>query len=317
MDFVVPDGWELPVFNIICLCRGCGFIYYDNDRTQTDYDAFYKNRYDYWDLKTDLNHHRLDELVKLTCKIEQDKEAVIVDFGGGSESYIVNRLKEHGYTNVESVNVGDALPDFVNLIIASHVIEHIYDLRRIMDWLMESTPDKFLIEIPDAKNEIKAKNPLLDYMQLHVNHFTSHLLDKLFDQYGYSPTYEKHFKSKSHKSYNYRVVYEMVGNSLYYDSKDRVTSHINRMVKALKHIDFPVIVWGCGDTCLHLLAQVNLNIVHFVDMDKCWKGQTIQGIPVLDHVESNAPILILAWQAKDLIKKQIFEQHIFNNVLTI
>ena len=46
-EFAVPTGWTLPEVNYVKLCSFCGFIWYDNDRTQADYDRYYLERYGY------------------------------------------------------------------------------------------------------------------------------------------------------------------------------------------------------------------------------------------------------------------------------
>jgi phospholipid N-methyltransferase len=318
MDYIVPDNWELPTHNEICLCT-CGMIYYNNDRIQEDYDKYYKNRYGTDGTLTDVvNYARLDELVQLVIQTEPNHYACIVDFGGGN-GYIKRQLIGLGYDNVHTIDVGDKLPKDIDLLIASHVLEHIYDVHKIMNTLVFHTRGKILIDLPDAIGMSTITTlPMLDYHQKHINHFSIKTLNNLLSQYDYSPIYINHYLIKSNNYPSFRVVYERQNEALSYGkSQGRVESNINEKLKILNEITFPVIVWGCGDICLHLLTKVKLNIVHFVDNDPAWKGQTIMGIPVLDHVESGVPILVMAQHLRVGVLKKIFDADLANKVILL
>jgi hypothetical protein len=318
MDYIVPDGWELPAHNEICLCD-CGMIYYDNDKTQEDYDKYYKNRYGTDGTLTDaINYTRLDELIELICKTEPNKHARIVDFGGGN-GYVEKKLYLLGYTDVCTVDVGNGLPENIDLLIASHVLEHVYDVHTIMHNIVHHTKGKILIDLPDAIGMSKITTlPILDYHQKHINHFSINTLNILLDSWDYSPIYVNHYLIKSHNYPSFRAIYEKQSEEFSYgESQGRVESNVDEKVKRLKEITWPVIVWGCGDICLHLLTKVNLKIVHFVDNDPAWKGQTIMGIPVFDHIESDAPILIMAQQLQPEVIKQIKDAKLLNRIILV
>jgi len=318
MDYLVPDGWELPIHNVICLCK-CGMIYYDNDKTQADYDLYYKNRYDSdVVLISDETHARLEGLIELVLQTEPNKSSCIVDFGG-SEGYVAKRLAELGYTDVSTVNVGDELPTNIDLLIASHVLEHIYDVHGVMNKLILHTRGKFLVDLPDAVAMAKIKTlPTLDYHQKHITHFSLHILNQLFGQYGYTPIYVYQYMTKPHNYPSWRVVYEKGDEcDTYYESRNCVINNIKTKIEKLKRITYPVIVWGCGDVCLHLLTKVKLNIVHYVDNDPAFLGQTIGGIPVLDHVESDVPIVVIAQMQQSAVLKRIQDANLVNRIIVI
>jgi hypothetical protein len=318
MTYEVPDGWENPLTNLICLCQ-CGMIYYDNYKTQEDYDAYYKNRYDSGYSQTSPeSKERLDNLIKLIIKSEPNKNACIVDFGG-SEGYVSKVLNKKGYKHVHTVNVGDELPKDIDLLIASHVLEHVYDVQGVMKKLTEHTVGKFIIDMPDAIAMSKIETlPILDYHQKHINHFSIKTVHKLMEPFGYTPTFSEYYTVEPHNYPSFRILYEKINEPLaYLQSKVCVQANIEDKLTALKQITEPVIVWGCGDICLHLLSKIKLNIVHYVDMDAAFRNQTINGIPVLDHVEGDYPIVVIAQMQKSGILDSIGKLGLKNRVIVI
>lgn len=322
MDYIVPDGWENPTSNTICLCE-CGMIYYDNEKTQEDYDKYYKTRYDSdWALLTPESNERLEDISQLILKTETNKSIRIVDFGGGM-GYIERRLKELGYSDIYTVNVGDELPYDIDLLIASHVLEHVYDLREVMDRLISHTKGRILIDLPDANAMSTVTSlPILDYHQKHINHFTLKTLNSLLKRYFYEPTYVNHYTTKPHNYPSLRVIYDSKLEitrdfEIYYNSKNWVDASMKLKVERMKEITYPVIVWGCGDICLHLLSQVPLKVIHYVDEDPAFKDQTIGGIPVLDHAEGDYPIVVIAQLQQANVLKSIARAGLINRAIII
>ena len=129
------------------------------------------------------------------------------------------------------------------------------------------------------------------------------------------PTYRHYGAEKYHFGYVYRVVYEY--GSVFLQSKQHVEAAIDEKVRKLKTITRPVIVWGCADICMHLLAKVQLNVIHYVDIDPAFRGATIGGIPVLDRVDCDAPIIVMAVNQRTAILKDIRERGYTNEVIVI
>jgi len=320
LDFIVPDGWEMPISNTVLECPLCDMVWYDNDKTQADYDAYYINRYGF---DSALNKHdnlaRQAELAQISINLGLPHDARIVDFGGGHDKYIERCLVEAGYTDVRTCDAGVPLPDNIDLLISSQVFEHIYDLRGAMDMLTKcmSENGQFLIELPDAERMTLAQGQmLLDYHQKHCNHFPPYTLDYLFRLYGYYPRYQDRKLEGWHFGHIYRAVYGKRFD-VYGESRELVELAVAERVAQLEKINQPVIVWACSDVALHLLARTNLDIVHYVDMDPHYRGETIGGLPVLDHVESDAPIVVMAYNQRSSILKNIEEMGIKNEVIII
>jgi hypothetical protein len=321
MDFVVPDGWELPNHNDICICNDCQMIFYSNDKTQQDYDDYYHYRYDSeLTLSSPETHGRLDNLIDFVMDAESRKDARIVDFGG-TEGYVEKQLRKFGYLDVTTVNVGDELPKDIDLLIASHVLEHVYDVKSVMDKLTSNlnAGAKFVVDIPDSIQMVRINTlPILDYSQPHINHFTTRTLNALLAKYDYFPTTIHNYVVPIHNYPAFRILYERPDEvRTYYKAKEWCEGNISAKIEKMKNIQGPVVVWGVGDICLLLLKQVPLDVVHFVDINPAFKGQTVMGIPVLDHCESDLPIVVIAQMQREKVIESIRKAGLPNKVYVI
>jgi SAM-dependent methyltransferase len=304
LDFIVPDGWTLPTQNTVCLCLECGFIWYNNDATPEDYATYYREKYGSdGGLKLASNYARLTELVDLICS-ETMPDDRIVDFGGG-EGFICSELAKRGYTDAHTVDVGDPMPQEVDLIVSSHVFEHLYDPRETLETLIRSLNPggSFLIELPDADGMASANwVPLLDYHQKHINHFIPTVLDALFRDYGFERGHTEYGKLETSYPYIYRVVYSRnISRCAYLRSKLIIQSRMAQMAATMNAISEPVIV--------------RMNIVRLVDKDPAFIGQTVMGMPVYPTVEGDETIVVLANNRVTEIVQNIKDLGLINRVI--
>ena len=321
MDFIVPDGWPNPIQNTICLCLDCGMIYYDNDMTQENYDEYYRKYYGY-----DGNEHSENNLLRLNALAElatlyAGKDDLIVDFGG-ADGYLTNRLNGMGYKRAITVEVGQPLPKNIDLLISAQTLEHLYDLKPIVGKLIESLSikGKLLIEIPSCLEMpyLNPPMPILDYHQKHVNHFLPFVLDDLFRKWDFYRIYTHSGFTPCYFGWHYRAVYQRyVPERIYKLSMLTVHDRVENKIARMQKIDGPVIVWGCGDLCLHMLTKVKLDVVYYVDNDPAFKGATIGGIPVFDSVTTNHPIVVIAQNQASGIIKRIKADGLENEVIVI
>ncbi len=149
-----------------------------------------------------------------------------------------------------------------DLIIASHVMEHLVDfdlLHRLRDSLTES--GVLYVEVPDSLHY--EDHPRLEFRyyfdRLHVNHFTSQSLARLLAGYGFGNTghFEYAFPYRDGGEYpalgmlfrKGTAAAEIVAPSLV-DGLHRYLGQENERAKAMAGLlrTFPgVIVWGAGD----------------------------------------------------------------------
>lgn len=320
LDFKVPDGWPQPTRNVVCLCIECGLIYYDNDMTAEGYDEYYRRYYGYdGNLLRGQNDVRLDEVAALVQRFFPD-HFKIIDFGGG-DGYLERKLKEMGYANVKTVRVDDPLGWGNNLVIATQVFEHLYDLRGTLKRLVDCMIPRgvFLIEVPDAAEmPFLTGSALKDYQQKHVNHFIPQVLDRLFESIGYDKLYSESGEMTGYFGKYYRAIYcRNVGIDVYAITRGQIRRAVDEKAAELAKVTGPVIVWGCGDLAMHLLTKVNLDVAYYVDNDPAYKGATIDGVPVQDSVTSGEPIVVMAQNQATALLKRIQDLGLTNEVIVI
>jgi len=307
LNYKIPDGWTVPEKNDVCLCMACGMVWYDNNGTQADYDEYYKTKYGYG-LDAPLHKVRLDGMAADVLKAFP-LTYKIADFGGG-EGYLVNKLRSFGY-DVYSWDAGDGVPKDIDLIIASHVIEHVSDLKSMMESFVDAlnpTTAFVIVELPDAISYSGLSwPPMLDYQTKHINHFPPFCLDLLFANHGFTCCHRSDEVSMPPYT-NYRAVYKrdlLCGH--YFTAKAHIEKSMAARIETMKKITEPVIMYGAADTAWYLMDKVpDLPVAYFIDEDtKSYPpGSTLCGIPVVDKVTTDHPILVIAaGQRKEILAK--------------
>ena len=320
--FEVPDGWSLSKENKVCCCLNCGFIYFDNNSTQEDYNKYYLDHYGKG-MDRYENYIRLDALAAQISDYFKDKSIRIRDFGGGS-TYLVDKLIQFGFKDSGVWNVGDTEPDGCDLINASHVIEHIYDLNGQMETFKRVIkPGGFImVDVPDATGAFNRTWPtLMTYQIQHCNQFTPLTLDLLFSNHGFSALDRGHYQIPLYNTFAYRALYQFDKHLLLWNhTRNLITSNAQERARKLQEIDESVIVWGYANPAWHILPYApNLKVVYFVDKNSYAfpEGSTVNGIPVYDNVHSDEPIVVIAEGQKQSILDNIKELGLKNKVIEI
>jgi hypothetical protein len=307
MNFEVPDSWPLPKHNQWLLCS-CGFVWLFNHATEDNYNEYYLRCYIGANFNSEPPHReRLWGMAEFISK-HFDSNISIVDFGGG-DGVLGRYLKEYKFNNYMICDVGQSIPP-CDLIVASHVIEHIYDLNKMTaNFAVANT---VLAEVPEAlAYSYRDKPAMLDYQTQHINHFGVSQLDRLFSNYGFSCEHREISEFPLLNMPTYRAIYKKNG---YHRMFDRVKSVLDCPPL---HTDKPVIVWGLGDYAMWVLANNNIGVSSFVDLSKQYRGMTIMGKPILDHVEGDDPILVIARGKQKEIVEYIKSLGIKNEVIVV
>ena len=319
-DFLVPTGWKRPKYLDWFKCD-CGMIYGDNpDITQKDYDWYYDNKYGYG-VNDFQNQKRLSDRAEYICSIPNI--STVADFGGGDgglNKFIENRL-EYPSIKVYNIGCGDEIPVNVDLVIAEHVLEHVYDMDEAMNKITSSLkPNGYLIvDIPDAGMmavERPSEMPILDFSQVHINHFRVIDLLRLMDRYGFEleKTKEYHERHGGCRMYVFVKDKTIIGRI----SDIFVNRNIAERCEKIKQLgDQPVCVWGCGDIAMMTLAKQLPNVQYFVDSDPAYRGETINGLPVYEVPVDDLPIVVIAQSQKNGILDNIKRLGLTNKVIVI
>jgi SAM-dependent methyltransferase len=301
MTYRVPDGWTVPNQIDWYTCGRCGTIYGDGAFNQSDLDTYYRERYGYG-INSPANIQRLKSDAAMISR-ECYKGETVVDFGGAGDdgksvlvefcNQIADAYPETHKINAVCIGVGDALPAECDVIYASHVIEHVYDLPETMQIISAALkPDGLLIiDVPDATGLLQQwKMPILDFNTKHVNHFTLRTLLELGHHHGFELVHLKPYELEGAPAY--QVHFKRL--DVAYLSAWHITTNIGRRIERLKQIHEPVNVWGLGDITWHILSQVELDVLDYIDNDPAYRQATYSGKPVQERPTNDSPIVILA-----------------------
>lgn len=317
VDFLVPNGWTRPSYINWKTCE-CGMIYGDNPQiTQADYDTYYKDRYGYGVSDEQSKQRLLSRAAYIRGKFEHGVK--IVDFGGG-DGGLAGILWSYGFSDAHNYTIGDTMPLNVDVMVCEHVLEHIYDMDTTMSMIVKALNlgGTLIVDVPDAAMALdpSPKMPILDFSQVHINHFRTVDMLKMMDRYGFEliETSIYHERNTLCRMYIFRHNPDIISEK----SMEIVTKAIEDRVKILNSLgDQPVIIWGCGDIALACLAKANVNIQYFVDNDPAFRGATIKGLPVLESPITDDPIIVLAQSQKGLLLQHINKLNLKNQVVVI
>jgi SAM-dependent methyltransferase len=305
-DFLVPDGWTQPDYLDWKRCDDCGMIYGDNPViTQKDYDKYYIERYGYGVIGLESTNTLKERAVYISKHFAPDVN--ILDFGGG-ESGLPTYLRELGFDNTTLVGCGDPMPKDIDVAVAHHVLEHIYDLDEAMDKIVMSLKwgGTLIIDVPDsgAMAFEDSEFPIGDYTQVHINHFRIIDMLKLMRKWGFElkETQSYHARFGTARIYVFIMNPRIIGDTV----KKRVTGNIERNFEVLRELgDKEVCFWGLGDIAEYCLANVPLNIKYFIDNNPAFRGATVRGLPVYEKPIDNLPIVVIAQAQKDRLLAHI------------
>jgi len=348
--FVLPDNHVLPKEYDIVVCGGCGFIYADTRAGQDAYDKYYSemSKYDTNYINSDTSLF-VDRAVWISRFID-NKKASIIDVGCGNGQLLLE-LEKIGFSNLTALDpssacidairrrgicgivssIFDVLPDkkYDNLIL-SGVLEHIYDINKIMQTIkLLLKPNGLLfVCVPDASRYLDYDTVAYDYFNIeHINHFDETSLISLGFLHGLNM--ESFIKTDiTLPGSKQPVIFCVYRNGdktatdwknypkvsiVNYIEKTGKKESANRIIDKLVESKEEVIIWGAGNYASRLLATSNLakcNILMFVDNDKHKQGVSIAGRPVCapENISSGGKTATI------LVTAAVFHEEIFSEI---
>ena len=333
------DVVHKSVVTVVC-CNSCGMVY--NDATEdVDYSrSKYTVGFEEW------NQERYDETGDRIESLPIKSDASILDVGCATGG-LMRSLEKYGFTNLNGI---DPSPECIkqaraceldnghyrigtlndtgcvmpvkgkwDVVILSHVLEHIRDVRAAMQKLREIA-DSVYIEVPDsqryADNEV---SPGADFNKEHVNHFDMQHLQMVFETYGFvtracgeyncnpnnSPAIWAYFsRTKTLRSSVARQV-------------DRSVNLLQSYKNKLSLIKGSVVVWGIGQLSLMIEEVVKGKVVAAVDS---YAVGTYAGVPIQNPAEAifgDFPIVVASVLHFDAISAKIRDMGLTNQVVTL
>lgn len=317
MGYNPPDGWTLPDAIEWHECQECGMIYGDGDMDQGMFTTFYRERYGFG-LNSPHNVKRLTDDANMLAH-EFPIGTRFVDFGGAGEdgeSVLVRTLKDQSHEAV-CVNAGEEIPP-CDVIYASHVIEHIYNLPAVMaaitERMLEVNNGTLIIDVPDSTGLLEYwRMPILDYNTKHLNHFTLRTLLHLGWVWGFESVNVRQYELENAPAFQVWFKLKDTG----FESMVHVTERIQEKIQKLLKISQPVNVWGLGDITWHILSQIDLAVIDYIDSDPAMRGQTFKGKPILDKPTNYMPIVIMAQGQRGRLVEYIRKAGYKNQIIEI
>lgn len=362
--FTLPEDYILPSGYDVVWCPVCGFAYADTSATQEQYDRYYAAFSKYEDSATATgggtsgwDARRLRETAEAIAKVAGDREQSVLDIGCANGGLLAV-LKKLGFRKLLGVDPSAAcaanarrihdIPAAVgfirkmplalgrfDLVILSHVLEHVADLKSAVTDLSGLLTERGLlyIEVPDAARYRQfLLAPFQDFNTEHINHFGLSALRNLFAHHGFVAlsTGQKEIESSPGCPYpaaygffrrvdegvssNQPPVYEIdqsfrVGLVDYIDASREQIAAIDKRLSPFCSPSRPVMVWGAGQLAMKLLAETALaraHIIAFIDTNPIQHGRKLAGIPIISPqniTDTSSPIII----ATMLHQKEITE----------
>lgn len=367
IEHILPSSYD------VIACKDCSFVYGDTSANQLDYDRYYAELSKYEDTEissggtTPWDNERYAKLVSDISPF-LSKNSDILDIGcanGGLLSY----LNEQGYENLTGLDPSAKCVSYVamqgikavqgdifknalitdnikfDFVIFSHVFEHLYDLKKAVQYASSYLKENGLvyIEVPDASRYKEFYVvPYYYFDSEHINHFSVHSLNNLLLQSNFElVTYEEKEIPVSNTA-KYPALYGLyrkkgnLGNYVIEPNKltvESIIEYINisnygkemQEVSKLAQNQESIIVWGAGQFTLRLMSDTCLkdcNIIAFIDKDKKKQGQSINKIRVYPPIHllnenfSNPIIVSSALFSEDIIG-EIRDMGMTNRVIVI
>lgn len=336
MTFSLPAESPLPSRYVIATCAQCGMVYADSAACQADYDQYYAQFSKYEDEKTasgggysDNDRRRLDvvasflashaapgdRLLDIGCANGGMLEACaahgFTDLTGVDPSPAsIRHVRERGF-NGEAMNIAQLSPATLgtfDVIILSHVLEHVFDVSSTLATLRSLLSDRGLlyIEVPDAAGYLTHPAvPFYYFDSEHINHFNRSMLETMAVLHGFSVRVAAEKALVVTDVFSYPAVYVLLEKAVnVFDRKsaqlstaaDRQLANairdyvaqcndndVNKKISAYADAAVPVIIWGAGSHTQRLLGSTDLprcNTVAIVDNDSNKHGLLMAGVRV-------------------------------------
>lgn len=371
-QFELWEGHPLKDEYDVVGCNYCGFVFADTENVQEEYDRYYRELSKYEDNATSTggagniyDSSRLSQTAMEIASIIPDKNARILDLGCGNGG-LLKKIYDLGYKNLAGIDPSpvcarntasllgiktyatglfDIPPEMgaFDLIILSHVMEHILNLRGAISKVSYHLREQGLlyIEVPDAAGYTDHINaPFQEFNMEHVNHFTLTDLDNLLGQSGFSKGKSARKIIEIADGLFYPVIFgfykkgravktverKHLENTMirYIDGSAVVMDKINEKILSIGACS--VIVWGCGALTSKLLRYSSLkdmNILLLIDGNPILTGKRLAGKPIcppsaltFSQLAGDELIIIASTIQEDSITRDIrIKYHLSNPVM--
>ena len=327
----MPENSPLPDAYDIVACSACGFVYADTPGKQQDYDRYYYEHSKYEDplVATGGSQNRYDrariEAQANRISAEIGLDARMLDIGCASGGLLL-ALRDRGYRLLHGVDGARACIDQLgvlgipatlsrlselqqsglqgkfNLIVLSHVLEHVVELQQVLTAAksMLAENGKIYVETPDASRyDATTFVPYYFFDSEHINHFDTHSLSRLARTAGLHSVASGQTTLEVADAMHYPACWvwlsqgDAINNTITQQNQeislqanvrkyiaDSAAQENYPILSSLEKSQVPVIVWGAGAFAQRLFSRTPLgrcNIIGIADKDSNKRGRTFAG----------------------------------------
>ena len=352
-NFLFEKHNPLPSSYDLVICSKCSFVFADVAASQKNYDDFYalSSKYENGEIASgsglsSWDYNRLAGTVSEITKHCTNLQSRILDIGS-AQGGLLKILSENGFSElfalepsddcVQAINssssksikahIGTIHSNFDNIfgqakfdvIILSHVLEHLYDLSTAIENIKSILSDDGIlyIEVPDAAEYANLFKTSFHYFDAeHINHFNDTTLNTLFGINGFETISTGKKRALVSDSELYPAVFSIF-------RKNRIAEYIlnyinisysndnHELFDKLKIDKIPLAIWGCGSYTKRLLASTelkNCNIQYLVDTDSKKQGA------IIGSLEISSPEALSNFEGHILISSAIYSASIENDI---
>lgn len=315
IDFAKSKSEFIPEHYDIVYCSNCGFIFSDTKWTQKDYDKYYsttqKYLYMYSDKHGGVSEEEAKKYNKQIDRIEKyvNKDANILEIGCGKGGLLMN-LKKRGFNNLCGLDVSSFHKNILiennidyisssffdihkidkkfDCIISSQVIEHIYDLKSLVNNIYNILNDNGIIYI-DVPNSSEYSSHFIKpfhYFDIeHINHFDINSISNLFIKFEMlnNGWYSEQIIDDKRYPTLYSIFRKSINNKQInkdYSNIKNINEYINISKEKENYKIGTYFLWGFGAYLRRLLLDDRyfngINIAGIIDRNKSLSGLKIK-----------------------------------------
>jgi hypothetical protein len=272
---------------VIRHCIKCNFYYTDSNNNQTDYDNYYKTFNNYSQQNYCINKD--EKCVEfLLLNINNNPTSNILDYGSGN-GMIAKLLSP--YFNVDKFDID--IPNNnkqYDLVILSHVLEHIYDLDTFIRnvSLHINNTGLIYIEIPNAEFYDKMIDicPLQEINIEHINFFSKFALNKLMIKHNFYPIKleDDYFMLNNNKYYIIRSIFKKYNNNSFINYIENGQVQLKTYNFTKLNIFNNIYLYSCGQFLFKIFNEIekNCKIINIVDDNTTYFNKKINNIPIIN-----------------------------------
>lgn len=324
-----PSGSPLPDGYRLMACADCDLVFAETSAPQSAYDLYYQRCAKYGGpTGTGAGLHpadqeRLEQLADRLQAFLPGPQARVLDLGCGAGGLLAV-LQARGLCNIEGLDPDPGAVQAArarglpmhegliheattlcagaryDLIVLSHVAEHLRDLRCLPDLARLLTPEgQVYIEVPDPAGYACGERPPFYYFDSeHINHFSAEALARLMAQSGLHLHSAQAVSLPLSDGAPYPALAVVAGRGASPAGLQPLPSTVQAVQRYLAACDRqvtrtpqpplppqgPVLAWGAGSWAQRLLGQGQLprdRLVAFLDNDPNKQGLQLDSLPIL------------------------------------